>query len=209
MNRRKFIKKSLEGIVIAGGIGSIPLISNCVNNPFVSERGTLVEKLPSSFYLPLNVGNSWTYVNIGDGSTKTFNIIDTEEINGNTYFKFDDYFRVFGFPGFLGSEQQLFRYDPKSDKVLQYLCSKDKDIVRYDFNVNPLSNIGDMWGDYGNQLVLTGLDCTVHAGEFHDCFKFRFATLVDCGVFYEILAPSVGVIENAQGFELQSYTILY
>jgi len=37
MNRREFIKKTLEGIVIAG-IGSIPLISGCVHNPFSSVR---------------------------------------------------------------------------------------------------------------------------------------------------------------------------
>ena len=33
MNRREFIKKTLEGIVIAGGIGSIPLISGCGKDP--------------------------------------------------------------------------------------------------------------------------------------------------------------------------------
>ena len=42
-------------------------------------------------YFPLNVGNSWTYVNSEDGSTKTFTIIGAQEINGHTYYKFDDY----------------------------------------------------------------------------------------------------------------------
>lgn len=40
MNRGEFIKKSLEGIVIAS---SIPLISGCGKNPFGPERGTIVE----------------------------------------------------------------------------------------------------------------------------------------------------------------------
>jgi len=40
---------------------------------------------PESFedYLPLSVGNSWTYVDCNDGSTRTFTIIGTEEINGH------------------------------------------------------------------------------------------------------------------------------
>ena len=54
MNKREFIK-TLEGIVIAGGIGSIPLISNCVHNPFGSDRETIVEN-----YFSPHVGNSWT-----------------------------------------------------------------------------------------------------------------------------------------------------
>jgi len=40
MKRREFLKKSLGGIVIAGGI---QLISCCVHNPFVSERVNIVE----------------------------------------------------------------------------------------------------------------------------------------------------------------------
>ena len=41
MKRREFIKKSLEGIVMAGGIGSIPLISNCVHNPLLVQNEKL------------------------------------------------------------------------------------------------------------------------------------------------------------------------
>ena len=42
MNRRKFIKKTLEGIVIAGSIGSIPLISGCKKNPVESEPESIL-----------------------------------------------------------------------------------------------------------------------------------------------------------------------
>ena len=34
-----------------------------------------------------------------DGSTKSFTIIGTEEINGHIYYQFDDYFRVCCFSG--------------------------------------------------------------------------------------------------------------
>ena len=54
MNRREFLKKGLEGIIVA----SIPFISRCSKNPIKSEPETMVEK-----YFPLHVGNSWTYTN--------------------------------------------------------------------------------------------------------------------------------------------------
>jgi len=158
-------------------------------------------------YFPLNVGNSWTYINSGDASTKTFAIIGTEEINGYTYYKFDDYVRVCGFPG--GSEYPdddiLFRYDPDSDKVLQYCSSTSEDLVRFDFS-------GDMFGEYGCQMIETNISCTTPAGEFHNCSKFEFAMTVDCGEFFETLAPGLGNVEfiefsSSQGhFKLQDYT---
>src|SRR4030042_1714213 len=57
-------------------------------------------------YFPLNVGNSWTYTGYepdwggGEPIQKeyTFTIIGTEEIDGFTYYKFDDYFNVFSPP---------------------------------------------------------------------------------------------------------------
>jgi hypothetical protein len=164
-------------------------------------------------YFPLNVGNSWTYIDCNESSTKTFTIIGTEEINGHTYYKFDDYVRVCGFPG-CDSEtcvpedtDMLFRYEPNKDKVLQYRSSTNEDLVRYDFS-------GNMWPDgYGNQLIETGVSCTVPAGQFNNCCIFEFAMTVDCGEFYETLAPGVGNVRFIEGsvttetFELQSYTI--
>ena len=147
-------------------------------------------------YFPLNVGNSWTYVNDSNGSTKTFTIIGTQEINGHTYYQFDDYFSVCGFSG------DCFRYDPNSDKVLQYNGSED--VVRYDFS-------GNKWGEYGNQLIDIG-SCTVPAGDFNDCYSFQFAMDVWCGLFYETLAPGVGNVESdidGAEFELQSYAVDY
>jgi len=163
-------------------------------------------------YFPLNVGNSWTYVNSEDGSTKTFTIIGAQEINGHTYYKFDDYVRVCGFPGWDSETccvpedtDMLFRYEPNTDKVLQYRSSTNEDLVRYDFS-------GNRWPDgHGNQLIETGVSCTVPAGQFDNCCIFEFAMTVDCGEFFETLAPGVGNVrftEFCGHFELQSYTIV-
>ena len=42
MNRRKFLKKSLEGIVVVCCICSIPLISGCKKNPVESEPDSIL-----------------------------------------------------------------------------------------------------------------------------------------------------------------------
>jgi len=157
-------------------------------------------------YFPLNIGNSWTYT---DGAEeKTFIITGTEQINGHTYYKFDDYVRICGFPGYDSyppdDNDIFFRYDPCSDTVLQYWPSINEDRVRYDFSQNT-------WGDGGNQLIQTGLTCTVPAGTFDSCCKFRFATDLACGDFNEMLAPGVGNIRfdtpETGTFELKRYTI--
>jgi hypothetical protein len=189
-------KKNLRGLVWAGT--AVLIVVGCINQAKAESHRN---------YFPLNVGNSWTYT---DGTEeKTFTIIGTEQINGHTYYKFDDYVSVCGFPGY-GSypaedSNTLFRYDPCSDTVLQYWPSRNEDVVRYDFSQN-------MWGECGNQLIQKGHSCMVPAGIFDNCCTFQFAMLVYCGLFYETLAPGVGNIAFETSwigsFELQSYTII-
>ena len=178
---------------------------------FTMDGATNTQADTHQHYFPLNVGNSWTYVKSDDGSTKTFTIIGTEEINGHSYYKFDDYVRVCGFPGcdpescVPEDTDMLFRYEPNTDKVLQYRSSTNEDLVRYDFS-------GNRWPDgYGNQLIETGVSCTVPAGQFDNCCIFEFAMTVDCGEFFETLALGVGNVrftEFCEHFELHSYTIV-
>jgi len=158
-------------------------------------------------YFPLNVGNSWTYTN--GTEQKTFTIIAREQIKGYIYYKFDDYFRICGFPGYCPDycaaedNNMLFRYDPASDRILQYWPSIKEDRVRYDFS-------GHRWGIGENQLIATGISRTVPAGQFEDCCEFGFGMNLWCGVFRETLAPGIGNIEfvtNGADFKLQSYTL--
>jgi len=100
MNRREFLKIGLEGIVLA----------SATSISIANESAVKAET-----YFPLHVGNSWTYVKSDDGSTKTFTIIGTEEINGHTYYKFDDYW---GGVGVREGKEFLFRYD--TNRILMW-----------------------------------------------------------------------------------------
>ena len=205
-------------------------------------------------YFPLNVGNSWTYTNYfvepNDPNEPpppggppippivefTFTIIGTEEIDGHTYYIFNDYFNIYPppptFPPVPVSDSPvtvggeiLFRYDLAADKVLMHWAGEV--VGRYDFT-------GEEWdpgGAFGwSRLKQVGVACNVPAGEFSDCINFQFDK-VYCGpnvnepdayAHGEYLAPNVGNIKfvrpggNFLGlhegqdvtFMLKSYTII-
>ena len=173
-------------------------------------------------YLPLEVGNSWTYTTwtYKNGTEEiTFTITGTEEINGHTYYKFNDYFCVFCYcpsaptMGAMGREC-LLRYDAASDNILMY--HDGEEIVRYDFS-------GNHWLSpyFGGDLKQTGVTRSVPAGEFNDCYSFGFLWTLNGALLGEYLAPNVGVVKyvapscyyayGAEGetvtFELKSYRI--
>jgi len=176
-------------------------------------------------YFPLNVGNSWTYTN---GTEElTFTIIGTEEIDGHTYYVFDDYFNIFPPPPngewrVTRGRETLFRYDSESDRVLMIWAGEDA--VRYDF-------MGTGWyseaaGGGWCRLKQSGVTCNVPAGEFSDCINFQFdwwpGEEPDEYAHGEYLAPGVGNIKFVRPggdylgliegqdvtFELLSYTII-
>ena len=157
-------------------------------------------------YVPFHVGDSWTYVN-DEGATRVFSVISEREINGVTYFEFDDFFSPCGFPGWPEGEEVefLFRRGQDSNLLFQHDLATASDVVRYDFS-------GDPWGPFGNQLVDTGLAYVTPAGVFGDSVRFNYATLVDCGVFHETLAPGIGTVGFYSSWEgeyrLQSYAIV-
>jgi len=223
-------KKSLKKLICAG------IVTLALTGCQKEARATLAET-----YFPLNVGNSWTYTNyVGDpivdpghpdwtsprpGSELTFTIIGTEEIDGHTYYKFDNYFYV-GPPPPNGDwpivvRNVLFRYNSIANTILTYR-SIGEDIIRYNFT-------GGEWnaGWLGLcRLKSDNVICSVPAGEFSDCLNFQFGYFPyigpDAAAFGEYLAPSVGVIkfvrpggdypDRLEGqdvtFMLKSYTII-
>jgi len=204
--------KSLKSVVCAG------IVTLALTGCQKEARATLAET-----YFPLNVGNSWTYTN---GTEElTFTIIGTEEINGHTYYKFNDYFYIYPPPPngehrvTIGRET-LFRYDSEADRVLMIWAGEDA--IRYDFR-------GGVWtgGVYGlSRLKQSNVTCYVPAGEFSDCINFQFDWWSDEGpdayAHGEYLAPNVGNIKFVRPggdcsnisegervtFELKSYTII-
>jgi len=148
-------------------------------------------------YLPLAVGNSWTYTN--GIEERTFTIVGTRQIDGHVYYEFNDYARVCGFPGSCWESFQtpLLRYDPNSDAVLLYNLDDGKDMVRYDFS----GEVGYRWWDgHGNDISDIDINCTTPAGQFEDCYLFAFAIMVDSGVFRETMAPNVGMVRFLDSF---------
>jgi hypothetical protein len=193
----------------------------------------------SEVYFPLNIGNSWTYTGYkpgpGDGppvqAEYTFTIIGTEEIDGFTYYKFNDYFYIFPplpngeWPVTMGQEM-LFRYDSISDRVIMRTGphSYDYEIIRYDFT-------GGEWDSVSGwcRLKQSGITCNVPAGQFFDCINFQFGLNPsygpDAATYGEYLAPDIGAIRyvrpggnysvypySLEGqyvtLELKSYTII-
>ena len=179
------------------------------------------------------MGNSWTYTNYfvepidpneppppappPPGPQKvefTFTIIGTEEIDGHTYYKFDDYFSIFlPVPGedirVTVGREVLFRHDLIADRVLMYRGLVD-DKIRYDFT-------GNEWYDQPLgwcRIRQVGIVCDVPAGEFSDCINFQFGESYSHPGEYaygEYLAPGVGTIKyvnRSSTFVLQSYTIV-
>lgn len=77
MNRRQFLKKSLEGIVIG-----VPLLCNCGKNPFKSDK---LRICPDAWYdnqMPGEVTKNREYL-IVDGERRELDEFDIEWIKNN------------------------------------------------------------------------------------------------------------------------------
>ena len=145
-------------------------------------------------YFPFHVGNQWTYT---DGTKElTFSIIGTQEINGHTYYKFDDYFSAgLGGAGQTMGTEVLLRYDTELDAVLMYLHfrGEDVDITRYDF-----SGCGWVMAGLSSRLKQRCVTCDVPAGQFSHCINFQFLGYdagPDCYGYGEYLAPGGGCVK--------------
>lgn len=200
-------------------------------------------------YFPLNVGNSWTYTNYFVEPNEpnepneppppppppwpppppivefTFTITGTEEIDGHTYYIFNDHWNIFppppngdGYEPTIGLET-LFRYDPVTDTIIMSPHGGTPQIIRYNFT-------GGEW-NAGSPLEWCRLKpgyvtCEVPAREFSDCIKFElgeFYTQPGKYTYGEYMAPNVGIIKYvipgsgpSEGkevtFKLKNYTII-
>ena len=174
MNRREFLKKSLEGIII----GSIPFINRCEKNPVKSTLQT--------DYFPLKVGNSWTYTNNMEQTIK-----NTERINDTTYFVFSMYDYV----------SRKFEKDSNS-QIIEYKNGQKR--VWYKFSALEGESWiiqESMDSDLMNNCVVTLISknerISVPAGTFENCLKFNFSCpVMDAGLISEWFAPGIGCIKR-------------
>ena len=149
-------------------------------------------------YLPLEVGNEWTYYTLVDPPGEpydtldagTFAVRDSVEIEGRTYLLFDH----------PNSFADTVRTDG-SGRIWARFNSEDH--LYFDFTAADSATYS--FPDFGPDLeytVTVRRDLTVEtrAGTFHDCVRFKFdipEAVDDARSFY--FAPEVGIVYTSDG----------
>jgi len=167
---------------------------NALCDVTLREKSELWSDFQIIDYFPLQVGNSWTYTN--GKEEKTFTIIGTKEINGHTYYKFDDYW-IEPREG----EEFLFRWNRK--RVLMWdswwYYAHGLRVERYNFSDRDGWGAGSVLGIA--RLKQRDVTCNVPAGEFSNCINFQFLAM-ECGPdayqYGEYLAPYVGNVKYVE-----------
>ena len=192
MNRREFLKKILEGIVI----GSIPFINSCKNPVKFTQQ---------TDYFPLKVGNSWTYSPQLEQS-----ITDIKITEYGVYFVFSMY----------NYENRMFKKDSNSN-VIEYKNGQVRLWYKFSALEGESWIIQDSDGsDLMNNCVVTLISknerVSVPAGTFENCVKFNFncPDVEDAGLISEWFAPGIGCIKRItqsfagpRTYELKDYKI--
>lgn len=191
MNRREFLKKSLEGVVI----GSIPFINSCKNPVKFTQQ---------TDYFPLEVGNSWTYSPELEQS-----ITDIKITEYGIYFAFSMY----------NYENRIFKNDSNS-QIIEYKNGQRRVWYKFSALEGESWIIQDSDGsDLMNNCVVTLISknerVSVPAGRFENCVKFNFSCpVMDAGLFSEWFAPGIGCIKRItqtiagpRTYELKDYKI--
>lgn len=186
----------------------VPLDLSQINKDIVLQRLQ---------YLPLNVGNSWTFsykLSNNVENEVTFKIIDKNVIDGYDYFVFDMW------PLFLPSNfthpvlPAAMRINAKFDAILRV---ENTDAFGYKFSDTTLDSMrlehidyNDIYGSFpkGVDLVtlLLSVNDSVHtdAGQFRQCYKFyaSIGQVADAGrnVWF---APKVGPV-RIQTFNIET-----
>ena len=170
---------------------------------------------PDSNFYALTVGNEWIYKNYKyNTATETYDdtgvvdaisIIDTEVIDGNTYFKFRRFTT--------GNEEGITFCNPNGEHFellrdsLGYLIRDDGSIkyANNDFTARALSE--QDWGTIYEQLIATDHEITVEAGTFESAYTQRYAILSNGeqtnGLDHFYYADGVGLIYDTSSLVTQ------
>ena len=170
---------------------------------------------PESNFYALTVGNEWTYKNYkynqntqnydATGVVDVISIVNTEEINGNTYFKFRRFTT--------GNEEGITFCNPNGEHFellrdsLGYLIRDDGSIKYANNDFTPRTiNVQDFMTIY-DQLIDTDREITVEAGTFESTYTQRYALMSDGeqtpGLDHYYYADGLGLIYDTTSLVTQ------
>lgn len=163
-----------------------PIIYVCFFTILLSSCSTSDNnQAPDSNFYALTLGNEWTYKNYkynpntqnydDTGVVDFISIVDTEEVNGNTYYKFRRLTT--------GNENNITFCNPNGEHFellrdsIGYLIRDDGSIkyANNDFSVRTINE--QDWGTVFEQLVSTNNEITIEAGTFISTYSQRYAVL--------------------------------
>ena len=177
---------SLVTLVLLGAAG-------LVRAQLPPRSRTLQLRRPAN-YLPLAVGNSWTYAIEGRAASGTVTVRVTKSVETAG----QQYFRLEGFT----PQPALVRADSQG-RLLEFRPDSGTEHLWYDFGAAE----GTIWMPElphaclgAAKLAFRHSDVAVPAGDFNDALVIRYGATncADAGIQEEVFAPNVGLIRRTE-----------
>lgn len=187
-------------LIYAHRFGEEPLSTNlCTRTQPESQAVVDLDFLATVAYLPLAIGNSWTFSSNFPGMT-TETIVDTFRADGNLYHRFDQ-FREFARAGLrLNEARELIVREDSTEQVWLKFGAQ----------------IGESWIAYGPHrlaewtvtLESTTDTVEVGAGRFFPCYRFYFKFFGADNDWIEWYTPNLGPVRRELlGFAFIEYPL--
>lgn len=187
-------------LIYAYHFGGEPLSTNlCTRTQPASQAVEDLEFLATVSYLPLALGNSWTFGSNFPGTT-TETILDTIRTEGYLYYQFDQ-FREFSRP--------LLRMNDSLELIVR---DEGEEQIWLKFG----AKIGESWHVYGPRrlaewtVTLESATDTirVEAGRFFPCYRFYFRFPGADNDWIEWYSPNIGPVRRELlGFAVIEYPL--
>lgn len=187
-------------LIYAYQYGEEPLSTNlCTRTRHESFAQEDLNYLDSVAYLPLTIGNAWTFGSNFPGTT-TETILDTTLTAGHLYYQFDQ-FREFPRP--------LLRMNDSLELIVRH---ENEEQIWLKFS----AKIGESWHVYGPQhlaewtvtLESTTDTIRVEAGHFFPCYRFYFRFPGADNDWIEWYTPNLGPVRRELlGFAVIEYPL--
>ncbi len=163
------------------------LLGSCDNNP--------VSSLKQQEFLPMAVGNRWTFVeSIFERKTE---VIGNATINGKDYFVLEQHLT-----SITGSPVNYFLFREAGRNKI-YINVDGKEFLYADFN-RPLNESWPSYDGYTARIMQKDFDLETPAGTFSHTVKIEFSK--GTHKIIQIFAKGVGFLTD-RGWQLKSFTL--